>query len=465
MSGEKVKDDLYQRVEEHLQELLEPELPDARLSPGERLELLEQARSSESCRELLEAYEKTISLVSALPDKPVPVDFGAKVGETLEADTPVIPFYKAELFQRMLGAAGAIALIAMVFWDAFPSSVEEPPLQLADNVVLPGAARENLAEELPVSPVAVEIAKRAEADRDAVEGVVESVVEAVPEPGPETLASALPAGEPASAAAPEEVRDLALAKRASVSAESEASGSPVSPGGAELAASAVVAEPLADAAEAVEADEPEPVVAEKPSGNKPAAGIEVSRESVNGQLVAVRYEVAVSRSRLGELNTWRKKQSSQAFPAAAASRAAPRAVSRSSRTPAAASKSARKMRLRSPSAEAAALTLLVAPGRLESLRAELGSLQGSAGASLPANSSAAKGGAAQADRAREARAAPSGKTGSTRRRSGGFSQLGNWPGSKKKASSARGRAPAPEKSRAVEAAKVRVEIRFRIVSD
>ena len=43
MSEEKVKDDLYQRVEEHLQELLEPELPDARLSPGDRLELLEQA--------------------------------------------------------------------------------------------------------------------------------------------------------------------------------------------------------------------------------------------------------------------------------------------------------------------------------------------------------------------------------------------------------------------------------------
>ncbi|HBO53472.1 MAG TPA: hypothetical protein DD471_15900, partial [Planctomycetes bacterium] len=88
MSEEKVKDDLYQRVEEHLQELLEPELPDARLSPGDRFELLEQARSSESCRELLEAYEKTTSLVSALPDKPVPADFGAKVGETLEADTP-----------------------------------------------------------------------------------------------------------------------------------------------------------------------------------------------------------------------------------------------------------------------------------------------------------------------------------------------------------------------------------------
>jgi hypothetical protein len=465
MSEEKVKDDLYQRVEEHLQELLEPELPDARLSPGDRFELLEQARSSESCRELLEAYEKTTSLVSALPDKPVPVDFGAKVGETLEADTPVLPFYKAELFQRMLGAVGAIALIAMVFWDAFPSSVEESPLQLADNIPRPGVARENLAEELSVSSAAVGIAKPAEADRDAVEGVVESVVEVAPEPGPETLAAAPPAGELASAAPPEEVRDIAPAKRASVSAASEASAPPVSPGGAELAAPAVVAEPLADAAEAVEADEPEPVVAEKPSGNKPAAGIEVSRESVNGQLVAVRYEVAVSRSRLGELNTWRKKQSSQARPAAAASRAAPRPLSRSLRTPAAASKSARKMRLRAPSAEAEALTLLVDLARLESLRAELGSLQGSAGSSLPANSSAAKDGAALADRAREASAAPAGKTGSTRRKSGGFGQLGNWPGSKKKATSAKARAPAPEKFRAVEAAKVRVEIRFRIVSD
>tara|TARA_B100001146_G_scaffold14488_1_gene11579 strand:+ start:142 stop:513 length:372 start_codon:yes stop_codon:yes gene_type:complete len=123
------------------------------------------------------------------------------------------------------------------------------------------------------------------------------------------------------------------------------------------------------------------------------------------------------------------------------------------------------MRLRAPSAEAEALTLLVDLARLESLRAELGSLQGPAGSSLPANSSAAKDGAALADRAREASAAPAGKTGSTRRKSGGFGQLGNWPGSKKKASSAKARAPAPEKFRAVEAAKVRVEIRFRIVSD
>ena len=171
MSEEKVKDDLYQRVEEHLQELLEPELPDARLSSGERLELLEQARSSESCRELLEAYEKTASLVSALPDKPVPVDFGAKVREAIKADAPEIRFYKTELFQRMLGAAGAIALISMVFWDAFPSSVEAPSLELADNIARPGAARENLAVELPVSPAAVEIAEPSGVDRDAVEAV------------------------------------------------------------------------------------------------------------------------------------------------------------------------------------------------------------------------------------------------------------------------------------------------------
>ncbi len=481
MSEEKVKDGLYQRVEEHLQELLEPELPDARLSPGDRLELLEQARSSESCRELLGAYEKTISLVSALPDKPVPVDFGAKVGETIEADTPVIPFYKAELFQRMLGAAGAIALIAMVFWDAFPSSVEEPPLQLADNVVLPGFDRGNLAEELPVSPVAVEIAKRAEADRDAVEGIEEldgggapvRLVENAPEPGPEILAAAPSADESSSAEQPEAVREetareVVAAKRVSVSAASEASGSPASPGGAELAAPAGAVESLADAAEAVEADEPGPVVADKPAGNKPATGVEVSRESVNGQLVAVRYEVTVSRSRLGELNAWRKKQSSQALPAAARAAPPPRAASRSLRTPAAASKSARKRRLKVPSAEAEALTLLVDPGRIESLRVELDSLQGAARASSPVTSLAVKDGGARADdRARQASAASSGKTGSTRRRSGGFGQFGNWPGSKKKASSAKdkGRDPVPEKSRAVEAAKVRVEIRFRIVSD
>ncbi len=475
MSEEKVKDDLYQRVEEHLQELLEPELPDARLSPGDRLELLEQARSSESCRELLEAYEKTISLVSALPDKPVPVDFGAKVGETIEADTPVIPFYKAELFQRMLGAAGAIALIAMVFWDAFPSPVEESPLQLADNVARPGVDRGNPAEELPVSPVAVEIAKRAESDRDAVEGIEEldgggapvRLVENAPEPGPEALAAAPSADESSSAEQPEEAREVVAAKRVSVSAASEASGSPASPGGAELAAPAGAAESLADAAEAVEADEPGPVVADKPAGNKPATGVEVSRESVNGQLVAVRYEVAVSRSRLGELNAWRKKQSSQALPAAARAASAPRAASRSLRAPAGASKSARKRRLKAPSAEAEALTLLVDPGRLESLRVELDSLQGAARATSPATPLAAKDGGARADRARQASAAPAGKTGSTRRRPGGFGQFGNWPGSKKKASSAKAkvRAPVPEKSRAVEAAKVRVEIRFRIVSD
>ena len=451
MSEEKVKDDLYQRVEEHLQELLEPELPDARLSPGERLELLEQARSSESCRELLEAYEKTISLVSALPDKPVPVDFGAKVGETIEADTPVIPFYKVGLFQRMLGAVGAIALIAMVFWDAFPSSVEESSFELADNVARPGAARENLAEELPVVPVAVEIEKPSEADRDTVEGVEEldgggapvRLVEDAPEPGPETLAAAPFAGEPASAAAPEAAREetareIASAKRVSVSAASEASGSPASPGGAGLAGAAGS---LADAAEAVKADEPAPVVAEKPAGNKPATGIEVSRESVNGRLVAVRYEVVVSRSRLGELNAWRKKQSSQALPVVRASQAAPRGLSSRLR----ARGIVPRKRAENAVSQPETLKLLVDPGRLDGLRVELGRLQGPASAA-PAENSAKK--------------KPTPAVSSSRGRRSVNSLPGIRPGAKKKAAGSKARTP--EKAAA---AKVRVEIRFRIVSD
>ncbi|MEC8933965.1 MAG: hypothetical protein VX958_00760 [Planctomycetota bacterium] len=454
MSEEKVKDDLYQRVEEHLQELLEPELPEARLSPGERLELLEQARSSESCRELLEAYEKTISLVSALPDKPVPVDFGAKVGETIEADTPVIPFYKTELFQRMLGAVGAIALIAMVFWDAFPPAVEESPLQLADNVARPGAARENLAEELPIAPVAVEIAKPAEADRDAVEGIEEldgggapvRLVEDAPEPGPETLAAAPSAGEPVSAAAPEAAREeiareIASAKRVSVSAASEASGSPPPPGGAELAAPAGAADSLADAAAAVKADEPAPVVAEKPAGNKPATGIEVSRESVNGRLVAVRYEVEVSRSRLGELNAWRKTQSSQALSVARASQAAPLGLSSRLR----ARGIVPRQRAENAVSQPETLKLLVDPGRLDGLRVELGRLQGPA-AAAPAENSAKK--------------KPTPGVSSSRGRRSVNSLPGIRPGAKKKAAGSKARTP--EKAAA---AKVRVEIRFRIVSD
>ena len=41
MSEDKATDDLYRRVEAHLQELIEPDLPEAKLSPAERLELLE----------------------------------------------------------------------------------------------------------------------------------------------------------------------------------------------------------------------------------------------------------------------------------------------------------------------------------------------------------------------------------------------------------------------------------------
>ena len=105
MSEDKVNDDLYRRVEEHLQELIEPDLPEAKLSPAERLELIELARASEPCRELLESYEKTVSLLSSRPDAPVPADFSRQVGESIDDSTPVIPFVRTEKFQRLLGAA------------------------------------------------------------------------------------------------------------------------------------------------------------------------------------------------------------------------------------------------------------------------------------------------------------------------------------------------------------------------
>ena len=80
MSEDKANEDLYRRVKEHLQELIEPDLPEAKLSPAERLELLEQARASEPCRDLLESYEKTVSLLSSRPDVTVPEDFSRQVG-------------------------------------------------------------------------------------------------------------------------------------------------------------------------------------------------------------------------------------------------------------------------------------------------------------------------------------------------------------------------------------------------
>ena len=116
MSEDKLSDDLYRRVEEHLQELMEPDLPEATLSTAERLELLEQAQASESCRELLESYEKTVSLLGSRPDVPVPEDFSRKVGESIDDSTPVIPFVRTERFQRLVGAAAAVALMTLVIW-------------------------------------------------------------------------------------------------------------------------------------------------------------------------------------------------------------------------------------------------------------------------------------------------------------------------------------------------------------
>ena len=183
------------------------------------------------------------------------------------------------------------------------------------------------------------------------------------------------------------------------------------------------------------------MVAEKPAGNKPATGIEVSRESVNGRLVAVRYEVVVSRSRLGELNAWRKKQSSQALSVARASQAAPLGLSSRLR----ARGIVPRKRAENAVSQPETLKLLVDPGRLDGLRVELGRLQGPA-AAAPAENSAKK--------------KPTPEVSSSRGRRSVNSLPGIRPGAKKKAAGSKARTP--EKAAA---AKVRVEIRFRIVSD
>ena len=165
MSEDKVNDDLYRRVEEHLQELIEPDLPEAKLSPAERLELLELARASEPCRELLESYEKTASLLSSRPDAPVPADFSRQVGESIDDSTPVIPFVRTEKFQRLLGAAAAVALMTFVIWrsvvppagEPFPElainePLGEPILEFAEDEPLPKPGSEKFSLEKALAP-------------------------------------------------------------------------------------------------------------------------------------------------------------------------------------------------------------------------------------------------------------------------------------------------------------------------
>ena len=100
-------------------------------------------------------------------------------------------------------------------------------------------------------------------------------------------------------------------------AEEEEAADPA-PGTVGLADAAPVSDPvpIAPAAGAAEV-----AAANDAQSQKAASSIEVSRESIDGQLVAVRYEVAVPRSRLAELKAWQARRR-LAGPAAAASRAA-----------------------------------------------------------------------------------------------------------------------------------------------
>ena len=332
MSEDKVNDDLYQRVEEHLQELLEPDLPEAKLSPVERLELLEQARASGSCRELLESYEKTVSLLGSRPDAPVPEDFSRKVGESIDDSTPVIPFVRTEKFQRLLGAAAAVVLMALVVWPSSSPPEQDPFSGLVFNEPTGEPALELAADEPPTKPRAGKLSQ-----------------EKALAPGTQELDSA--------AEAEEEAADPAL-------------------GAVELADAAPVSDPVPIAPPAGAA---EVAAANQAQLQKPASSIEVSRESIDGQLVAVRYEVAVPRSRLAELKAWQARRGA-ARPFAAASRAASedalQAKSRARQAPAPGGSAKDKSVVQDggkPSGEF--LALVVDAGKLESLRLELAALQ------------------------------------------------------------------------------------------
>ena len=334
MSEDKANDDLYRRVEAHLQELIEPDLPEAKLSPAERLELLEQARASESCRELLESYGKTIALLGDLGDSPVPADFSAGVKERVEASVEAVPFHRGALFQRMIGAAAGVALIAFVFWQAIFPSGSQPSIDLAMNDSPANPALEEVADALPAP-----LAKELNLDRSEAPGALKAADGA----RKQELASAVGESDAADEAAPTTPEPAADAL----------------PGGVE-----------AEVARGAE-------VLQEKSGDS----IEVSRESIDGRLVAVRYEVAVPRSRLAELKAWQAKRAG-GRPAAVAARAAVEGAlsgklrAREASPPAG--------RAKDKSAEQAGgqptgefLTLLVDAGKLDALRAELDGLQGS----------------------------------------------------------------------------------------
>ena len=457
MSEDKVNDDLYQRVEEHLQELLEPDLPEAKLSSAERLELLEQARASGACRELLESYEKTISLLGSRPDAPVPEDFSRQVGESIDDSTPVIPFVRTEKFQRLLGAAAAVALMSLVVWHSVTPPEQDPFSGLVFNEPTGEPTLEFAADEPPTKP---------RAERFSLEKALA--------PGTQELDSA---------------------------AEAEEEAADPAPGAVELADAAPVSDPAKTAPAAKVA---EVVAANEAQSQEPFSSIEVSRESVDGQLVAVRYEVAVPRSRLAELKAWQARRG-VGGPVAAASRAASedalQAKSRARQAPAPARSAKDKSGVQDggePSGEF--LALVVDAAKLESLRLELASLQAASpvrdrvarrGNDLRADRSegvakrsaktlrktAPAAAEAKAARSREAspvpgvseralrRAAPA-KVKKAANREPGAGLKENLPGgSDPKAKLANRQLGAAGKAAPAGKAQVRVEIRFRIVPD
>ena len=329
----KANDDLYRRVEEHLQELLEPDLPEANLSPAERLELLEQARASESCREFLESYEKTVSMLGALGDSPVPADFSAGVKERVEASVEAVPFHRSALFQRMIGAAAGVVLIVFVFWRAIPPSGPQPSLELALNDSPSPTVLEKTAEEMPFASLARE--------RNLEGPKAPGALKAVDRERSQELAS----GDESDTA------DTAAPKAPEPAADAL-------PGGAEV-----------EVARGAESRQ-----------EKPGDSIEVSRESIDGQLVAVRYEVTVSRSRLAELKAWQAERAG-APPAVADARAADEGALpgklRARKVSPPAGRTKDKFAEQAPGQPVGEfLTLLVDAGRLDALRAELGGLQG-----------------------------------------------------------------------------------------
>ena len=112
---------------------------------------------------------------------------------------------------------------------------------------------------------------------------------------------------------------------------------------------------------------------------KPGNSIEVSRESIDGRLVAVRYEVTIPHSRFGELEAWRRKQTA-ARPAAVAAPTAAEGASLLKSRARKASPPAGKSKDKSAEQDAGQptgefLTLLVDAGKLEALRSELAALQ------------------------------------------------------------------------------------------